>query len=322
MIYLVVTIDVEPDCTPSWHYSSPLMFEGVKIGIKEILQPLFNKCEIIPTYLINNVVLEHDRSVEILKDLDGNFEFGTHLHPEFIEPDKKHQDYAGKKGEGNCCFYPPEIEFEKIKNITLLFERKLGYKPLSFRAGRFSAGVNTINSLNALGYLVDTSLTPHLCWDDKTREKPINYSKAPERAYFIKENSYLEEDANGTILEVPVSICPMPNNILREYLFSLAGVRRKIRKTEPVWLRPGRSSFEQMIKITDYFLKDKKADENIILNMMFHNVEVLPGLSPYTRTNEDCVKYLSDLEMFFEYCKTNSIISQSLKQIPKLIKNE
>ncbi|HEY5588584.1 MAG TPA: hypothetical protein VIK86_06480, partial [Candidatus Paceibacterota bacterium] len=151
MIYLTVSIDVEPDCSPSWNYSNPLTFKGVSIGIKDCLQPLFNKYGIVPSYLINNIVLEDNKSVNILKNLEGEYELGTHLHPEFIEPEKLFFDYAGKKGEANCCFYKPDIEFEKIKNITELFENKFGYKPTSFRAGRFSAGKNTIASLIKLG---------------------------------------------------------------------------------------------------------------------------------------------------------------------------
>ncbi|HEY4154452.1 MAG TPA: hypothetical protein VGM24_03475, partial [Puia sp.] len=127
--YLVITIDVEPDCSPTWHYADPLTFKGVSEGIAQILQPLFNKQGISPTYLVNNVVLEDESSVSCFLHLEGKFELGTHLHPEFILPDKKYENYAGKKGVANCCFYPPDIESEKIRNITLLFEKALGYKP-------------------------------------------------------------------------------------------------------------------------------------------------------------------------------------------------
>jgi len=81
---LVVTIDVEPDCSPSWHYSNPLTFKGVDVGIGKILHPLFCKYGYIPTYLINNVVLEDKNSVDVLSSLQNECELGTHLHPEFF----------------------------------------------------------------------------------------------------------------------------------------------------------------------------------------------------------------------------------------------
>ena len=95
--YVVITIDVEPDCSPDWRYSNPLTFGGVHEGIGKILQPLFNKYSFTPTYLINNVVLEDNDSISTFKNLQGKFELGTHLHPEFIEPQKTEFDYAGKK---------------------------------------------------------------------------------------------------------------------------------------------------------------------------------------------------------------------------------
>ena len=52
--------------------------------------------------------------------------------------------------------------------------------------------------------------------------------------------------------------------------------------------------------------------------MMFHNVEVMPGLSPYTRTEEDCQAYLQQLENFFIYCSSNQVQSITLKDAYKI----
>ena len=61
--YLVITIDVEPDCTATWQYSNPLTFTGVTEGIGQKLHPLFEQYSMVPTYLINNVVMEDNESV-------------------------------------------------------------------------------------------------------------------------------------------------------------------------------------------------------------------------------------------------------------------
>src|SRR5580693_2039657 len=236
--FLVITIDVEPDCSSTWHYADPLSFKGVSVGIAEILQPLFNKYDITPTYLINNVVLEDKNSVKTLLRLYGKYEFGTHLHPEFIQPEKKYETYAGRKGVANCCFYPPDIEFEKIRNITLLFEHVLGYKPTAFRAGRYSVGLNSMLSLRQLGYLVDTSVTPHVCWNDASREKPVDFSMAPEQPYFLNRESLTMEDKSDDLLEVPISITAKRRNILRELIVSVGALRHPLRKHKPLWLRP------------------------------------------------------------------------------------
>lgn len=318
--YFVVTIDVEPDCTPTWYYSNPLTFRGVTEGIGRRLHPLFEKYNIVPTYLINNVVMEDTESVDFFRSLKGRFELGAHLHPEFIGPDKRYDDYAGKKGEANCCFYTPEIEFEKIRSITSLFKEKFGYQPTSFRAGRFSAGANTISSLMKAGYKVDTSVTPHICWNDNSRENPVDFISAPEQPYFIKEGSITETDALGQLLQVPVSTALRKRNPLRELISSAGGLRHPFRSTRPLWLRPFYSSSLEMIYIAETYMKKYVHLNTVVLNMMFHNVEVLPGLSPYTKTDNDCKKYLQQLEHFFSYCNMKGITGVGLSELYEIFK--
>jgi hypothetical protein len=316
--YLVISIDVEPDCHSDWRYSSPLTFNGVSEGIVKRLQPLFNKYQLAPTYLINNVVLEDKNSCKSLASLDGRYELGTHLHPEFIEPQKTVFDYAGKKGEANCCFLDPAVELEKIRSITRLFAQRFNYSPVSFRAGRFSAGPNTIQSLATLKYKVDTSVTPHVNWNDSTRERPVDYSNFPEQPYFMKPTSMKSEDVSGSILQVPVTITEKRTSIIRELKRTYFGLRHKIKSYRPVWLRPVFSSFNDFAVIVAEFEDRYKINEMIVYNMMFHNVEVMPGLSPYTRTENDCKRYLDDLEKFFIYCKQNNISGATLNDVYNL----
>jgi hypothetical protein len=316
-LFLVVTIDVEPDCTPTWRYSIPLTFKGVSIGVKEILQPLFNKYKIKPTYLINNVVLENEESIEVFRRLDGEFELGTHLHPEFIEPEKKYFDYAAKKGEANCCFYPEVIEFQKIKNITELFQSKFGYTPISFRAGRFSAGNNTMQSLIRLGYKVDTSVTPHICWEDKSRESPVDFREAPEQPYFVGKN-ILQQSISRELLQVPVSIARLNSNIISDFFKSGFGLRRKVRYYKSQWLRPVYSNLGELKKVVEYYRSKYASNDLIVLNMMFHNVEVLSGLSPYATSEQHVRTYLKTLEDFFIYCNKQKIEGKTLRDVYKL----
>jgi len=305
MIYLTVTIDVEPDCSPSWYYSNPLTFQGVSIGIRERLQPLFNKYVIIPTYLINNVVLEDEQSIAIFKQLDGQFELGTHLHPEFIEPHKTVFDYAGAIGRLHSCFYPVDIEQAKIENITQLFIIKFGYAPLVFRAGRFSAGQNTFQALSKLGYKIDTSVTPHIVWNEQTYKQPVDFSKAPEQPFFVTDK----------LLEIPVSIISKPYFSLKEFVKSGAGLRRRYYFQKIIWLRPVYSTYKEMVELINVFKTKYSNNSDIVLNMMFHNVEIMPSLSPYTVTEADCSKYMDVLEQFFITCNRMGVKSLNLSSL-------
>lgn len=299
-IFLAITIDVEPDCSLSWHYSNPLAFSGVTVGISKILHPLFQQYGMQPTYLINNVVLENEESISVFKSLPGKFELGTHLHGDFIEPEKIHHDYSGKDGVMNQCFLKPEIEFGKLKNITNLFKKQLGYDPVSFRAGRFSAGANTISSLAKLGYKVDTSVTPYIIWNDASREHPVDFSNVPDQPYWTSENDFPRSSNDKRLLQVPVSITTM----------------RKWRILKRVsWLRPYYSDENKMIKVSEKLIEQNSDKPVVVLNIMFHNVEVMPGLNPYTKSNSDVIRYLDSLKYFFEFCDQKNIQPATLSDI-------
>ena len=293
MRYFTLTIDVEPDCTAILALLRPFDIRRSTDRVREILQPLFNQHKVSPTYLINNVVLEDPESVETFRRLEGTYELATHLHSEFIEPEKKFSDYAGKKGEANQCSLRPEIELAKMENITGLFRKAFGYAPTAFRAGRFSAGPNTIRCLKKLGYKVDTSVTPHVNWNDASRQDPVDYRGAREQPYFVADGSYLEEDPAGPILEIPVSITKR---------------WRRFRRRD-VWLRPAFSTRDQVVQLVREYLRKYAQNDNVVLNMMFHNVEVLPGKSPYTRSPEECREYLAFLESVFSHCRSEGFES-------------
>lgn len=298
-IYLTITIDVEPDCSPTWHYSNPLTFDGVKIGIREKLQPLFNRYGFPPTYLINNVVLENEESVQTLSSLEGDFELGTHLHSEFIEPEKCFSNYAGVKAQMNQTDFSFEIERAKLQTITEQYIRCFGQHPFAFRAGRFSVRTHTIHCLSELGYQVDTSVVPNMTWKDNTRHSSEDYSSAPEQPYFIGKTSLVTPKLDGKILEVPVTYCKM----------------RHFFRSRLAWLRPVYSNFNQMKRLAKQIFRIYQSNENIVLNMMFHNVEVIPGRSPYTQTEEDCVNYLKLLKTFLSFAQCSGIRGITLSEL-------
>lgn len=296
MKYLALTVDVEPDSRwPTWTYADPLTFDGVSIGVNERFGPLCARLGLRPTYLINNIVLEHRPSVETLAR-QTNCELGTHLHPEFIGPDKKHSDYSGKTNGANQCFLPEKIEFEKLSSLTALFRGSFGRQPLSFRAGRFSAQAGTVRSLIKLGYKIDSSVTPHIVWDDPTREKPVDFRSAPEQPYFVSANDITKTDPASPLLEVPLTI-------IRKWRFL---------SLRTYWFRPGYSTPAQLMKIAD---SPPEQGQDCVLNMMFHNVELVPGKSPYNSTEEECRSYLDAIESAARHCLNNGFKSATLSEI-------
>ena len=299
-VYLTITIDTECDHDPHWIRSKPLAFESIYRGLPEILQPAYESVGAIPTYLLTVEVMEDAQSVQVIRNLKGSFELGTHLHAAFIEPQKKFYDYAGVDSPDFQCSYPPEIEFEKLRNLTELFQRSFGYAPLSFRAGRYGANQYSISALERLGYRVDTSVTPHLRWTEPNGV--VDFRRAPEQPYFPSHESLscaLPRSEKRSILEVPVTVKP-----------------KWFRG--PSWFRPWFSSVDHMKEIVRYHLKKYASNEVIVLNMMFHSMEVIPKASPYPQNEQEGARFVSDMVDVLSWCRAEGVQFVPLKELANI----
>lgn len=292
-VVVVITIDTECDHDPHWVRSKPLTFHSVTEGIRDRLQPVFHGAGAVPTYLVTVEVLENDACVRALRDIKGPHELGTHLHSAFIAPQKKFDDYAGIDSPDFQCHCPPEIEYQKLEKLSALFQRRLGYPPRSFRAGRFGAGANTISSLEKLGYVVDTSVTPHIYWEHP--DGGVDYRKAPEQPYLPDANDIARTSkAPRRILEVPVSIT------------------RSFLRGRRCWFRPWLSSVRQMKAVAQRLLRRHADQPVVVLNMMFHSMEIIPGATPYPQSDHDVARYCDDLAAVLSWCKEEGFIFSGL----------
>jgi len=286
--YFCITIDVEPDCSTSWHRSNPLTFENIRVGIGGILTPLFGRHSIKPTYLISPEVLNDDDSVVLFKSL-VDCELGAHLHSEYIEPKVEYVNPAGTQSDEFPCNLPADVESAKITAITELFYRRFGYRPMSYRAARFGAGQTTFASLSKNGYKVDTSVTPGINWQKKGGPDFSNWNSQPK---------WIE---NGRLLEIPVTVGRKRFGLLPKWWYCYR------------WLRPSMMTLFEMKRLVDEV--SAEANEMLCLNMMFHSMEVIPQASPYVRTKSQQMRYLDKLERMIEYICKKGFESKTLSQV-------
>ena len=299
----IITIDTEPDCDTRWRRSDPLKFDSVSIGIKTILQPMFDKYGIKPVYFVSPEVLEHPESVKILKELsDANrCEIGNHLHGEYVLPEKDFQKPDGTRSKKYVCYdYSDDVEFEKIKNhdarLTQLFHKK----PTSFRAAKFGADEKTIQSLVKLGYTVDSSVTPHVDW---SKQGGPNFKNFPDQPYGIDENDFSKENKTSKILEVPITVGKKRLPFLPDkWLFHR-------------WLRPSNMFVWEQKKMIRNFTKRNSDKESVVLCMMFHSMEVIPGATPFARTRFGAWWLTKRLEKTIQYLVKSGFVFMILSEI-------
>jgi len=275
-----------------------MKFTSVRELIPNTLQNIFRKHGVMPTYLLSPEVLEDQSCVDVLKSL-SRVELGSHLHGEFVEPMKKP---IGPSISDFQAMYPPEIEAAKIANLTRLFEEKMGFKPTSFRAGRWGISPHSFQILEDLGYLVDSSVTPYFIW--KFPDYILDYKTAIDVPYFPSAENLLLR-GKMRLLQVPVTICshygqwfnkvsPCLPNFAKEILI-------KVPLWRPMWLRPTYSDFSQMKHVIDAHIAAHQDQEDIVLNMMFHSVEILPDENPYDFDKKRIDLFLNSMEQTFDY---------------------
>jgi hypothetical protein len=292
--HLLITIDVECDKSRTWRTADPVTFSGVLDAIPNRLEPLFKRHGVRPTYLLSPEVIANDDSRDVLDSLQ-NVELGAHLHGEYIGPPPVALPIAGSMSDAMQIDYPPHVEQAKLAALTTLFIERFGRAPISFRAGRFGVGRQTGPFLVELGYRVESSVTPHICWTNSKGEALPDFRACPEKPYRAGENDDLFVPGQSSLLEVPVTVLA-PNSIEGSrpvWPGATAG--------QPIWFRPWYADEHTLVEVVRHVAR-ANAHEPFPrpLVMMFHNVELVANASPYTRSAADVHRYLDMLAIAFE----------------------
>jgi hypothetical protein len=303
--FLCVTIDCERDKGPAWRARRPAAFDGVHVGIAERLQPLFRHHGAKPTYLLSPEVLRDGAAVERIAGLSGSCELGTHLHAEYADP-------AADDDAESLLFQaalPPAVERAKMEALTALFARAFGRRPRSFRAGRFGIGGASVEILASLGYTVDSSVTPFVDWSGVGPGAPC-FRDAPVAPY-RPDPADPARPGRSPLWEVPVTVRPAAWQRL-----PLVG-RALGRRLRQRWLRPSWGSTRALLSLAKQVLSEPASPT--ILNVMFHNVEVVPGASPYARTPAQADGILRRLAALLAFARDAGVASVGLGDLPAVL---
>ena len=304
-IYLCISIDCECDKGPRWRTRKPLAFSGISQGIGDRLQPLFREFRVKPTYLLSPEVMRNQQAIETLAALKDQAELGTHLHGEFAEPGAFEPDVTADFQ----CRYDRDTEQRKLQYLTDLFQRSFGWEPRSFRAGRFGIGRHSMGLLQNLGYVVDSSVTPHMDW--RCAGAPdVSFLRAPTQPYWpVLDKPDRPSPHAGALLEVPVTIRPS----------ALARLPIIGRWAQSRWLCPTRGSVSRLVRIAREEIEHAAlSGRPIVLNCMFHNVDVIGGASPFAENEMEADATMKRLVELLAFSRREGISSVGLSDVPEL----
>ena len=196
-LYVLIGFDVEHDAEPFSQTS-----EGVKRGIPLILD-ILDCLDIRCTFNILGCII--DEHLDLFKHIQQcGHELGCHSYDHEV-----------------LAFMDDEDIYSQVQRATSAIEKKLGIRPVTFRAPYLLSNTYTVKTLNEFHYLVDSSY-------------PLAHYKTQVLPYHPSESNWLKK-GRLDVLEAPVSADPSIQDPERSDLWPLwrtIGVKDTMQKIE------------------------------------------------------------------------------------------
>jgi hypothetical protein len=314
---LVVVVDTEEE----FDWQQPFSRSATKVDhVKDLHRAhrILQHYGIKPLYVVDFPVASQEQAYRPLREWleDGRCDIGAHLHP-WVNPPNEEELSVRNSFPGNL---PEHIEREKLGRLTDTITMNFGRRPTAYRAGRYGIGPATGGALEQFGYCIDTSIVPFTNFADMA---------GPDFSYATRDPFWFGPTSG--ILEVPLTVGRC--GILRHYgdpiqsvIMSgvglrchLPGVFARLGLFERIRLTPEGTTFVELRRLTDCLL----ASGNRTFVLSYHSPSVVPGNTPYVRTEGDLQEFLRVLDRYCEYFMTRcGGRASTLDEIYGIFRNE
>jgi hypothetical protein len=322
-IFFVLSVDTEEE----WDWSGPFPQHEFSVRNSSNIPKFQEFCDqlgIKPTYFVDYAIANDPESVKHLKDpLDkGCCEIGGHLHPWCNPPV---DEDVSNTDNSHAINLPVGLVAQKLENLSLKLEEAFGVKPQSFRSGRWGINGEMLQLLVDKGYTIDSSIHPY--YADST----FSYHGVPDVPYWPDYDECTVPGEQREIYEMPVTAgYSHPNfqflNRLHLALskqplscFRLIGLLSKLGLMRKIQLSPELADSNSMIALVKAALQRGHQ----VIHMYIHSSSLLPGMTPYVKSEADEKALYDGIESVFNYLKENTDVhSCTLKDAAKRIKKE
>ena len=301
----LLTVDTEEEF--DWH--GDFKRDGHSLDSVARIGKLQEFCEglgVSPVYLVDWPVASSPEAQEVIGAAvaAGKAEIGIQLHPwvnpPFDEEVDRHNSFAGNLA--------PELEREKFNRLRDLIGEKFGTAPQIYRAGRYGVGRHTAQLLADCGIAIDSSVRSRF---DYSAEGGPDYSRHPVEPYWA--------DREKRLLELPLTTVYW--GMLRRQgatLFALArrspaarGVLSRLGLLERIALTPEGVSREEALRGIDIALDDGLP----VLVLSFHSPSLMPGNTPYVRSEDDLDLFYDWLRAAYGYFRMRDVAPTTVAEI-------
>lgn len=293
---LIVSIDTEED---NWTASRDGLTVNNIRGLPR-QHELLRRLGVRATYFTNYAVARTPWAAAILRGLrdDGGVELAAHLHPWNTPP----LDEPFEPRFTMLKNLSPGLQRAKIECLTEALSDAFGEAPRAFRAGRWGIAPAGIAALLACGYRVDSSVIPYLDW--RAVADGPDHRGAPLDPYWSDGVSDVREPATDGLVEMPASCAftrrpfPLWNRVygaleaLTFRGFPLAPAARKFGLIRRVGLTPETHSVADMLSVSRSLIASGVRQ----LHLFWHSPSLMPGLSPFVRSDADLDRFYGSIE--------------------------
>jgi hypothetical protein len=262
----------------------------------ERAQEIFDAYGIVPNYVIDYPIASQDVAIAPLKSFadSGRALIGAHLHPWVSPP------YVEEVNTRNSypCNLPRALEAEKLERLTDQIERAFSARPRTYLAGRYGFGANTGSILEDLGYEVDIS--PAVPIDFSADGGPDYSSYTSDPYWFGKERRLLGLPGTGGYVGwLRAGATPLYRVVTHRVMRDIraAGVFARLGLMERIRLSPEDYSEPEMRRLTRVLLNEGVR----IFVFSFHSPSIMPGGTPYVRSQADLDRFLDKCRRYFDF---------------------
>ena len=301
----LLTVDTEEEF--DWEGDFSASDHGLK-HLKSIaeFQQFAENIGVVPTYLIDWPIASSGRAQEMLGDYvrRGTAEIGIQLHPwvnpPFEEDVNPYNSYAGN--------LPHALEREKFLRLQERIIERFNCTPQIYRAGRYGLGTQSARMLTDARVAIDSSVRS--LYDYRSGGGP-DYSQHPLEPYWV--------DDRHQLLELPLTTVFW--GLLRHqgrWLFPRMaklpranGILARTRLLERIALTPEGVPKEAAIRGIDMAIDDGLP----VLVLSFHSPSLMPGLTPYVRSEDDLDEFYDWLRGVYAYLEQRGIAPTTVEEI-------
>jgi hypothetical protein len=259
-------------------------------------QQVFDAFGIVPNYVVDYPIATQSEAVAPLKAYaeGGRALIGAHLHP-WVSPPFDEEVNARNSYPGNL---PRALEHEKLRILTDEITAAFGKPPLTYLAGRYGFGPNTGEILESLGYEVDISAAASI---DYSADGGPDYSGYTSDPYWFGRTRRLLglPGSGGYVGWLRRGGSPLYRRLTRPWLrrLWLSGAVARLRMLERIRLSPEDYSEPEMRRLTRALM----ADGIRVFVFSFHSPSVMPGGTPYVRSDADLGGFLEKCRRYFDF---------------------